>query len=171
MRGRSRRRSRFRHWRRRVRLRSSAFRSVGTSLGEHDRPDVEIVAYDELIDRFGDAAEPLLREQVAEALLYKGITLGELDGPDAEIVAYDELIERFGEASEALLREQVAKALFYKGITLGELDRHDAEIAAYDELIERFGAATESVLSEAVNRARAAREQAGSDEADVGPQT
>ena len=97
--------------------------------------------------------------------------MGEHDRPDVEIVAYDELIDRFGDAAEPLLREQVAEALLYKGITLGELDRHDAEIAAYDELIERFGAATESVLSEAVNRARAAREQAGSDEADVGPQT
>src|SRR4051794_24705959 len=106
MRGRGGRRSRFRHSRPRVRLRSSAFRSVGIRLGELDRLNAEIAAYDELIERFGEASEAPLGEQVAKALLNKGSTLRVLDRPDAEIAAYDELIERFGDASAALLREQ-----------------------------------------------------------------
>ena len=44
-----------------------------------DRSEEALGVYDEVVARYGDAPEPALREQVARALVNKGVTLGELD--------------------------------------------------------------------------------------------
>jgi hypothetical protein len=72
---------------------------------------LELSVYGEVVTRFGEAAEPALREQVAKALVGKGYRLGVLGQPEAEVAAYDEAVTRFGEAAEPALREQVAMAL------------------------------------------------------------
>ena len=72
--------------------------------------------------RFGDATELPLREQVAMALVNKGVTLGHLDRSDGGDRVYDELVARFGDAPEPAVREQVAMALIGKGVMLGQLD-------------------------------------------------
>ena len=51
----------------------------GNALGALDRPADAIAVYDEVVSRFGDAPEPTLRQQVADALSNKGITLEGLD--------------------------------------------------------------------------------------------
>jgi hypothetical protein len=43
--------------------------------------DEAVAVYDQVLDRFGDATDPALREQVATALLYKGAALGQLSRP------------------------------------------------------------------------------------------
>lgn len=120
------------------------------ALGELSRPDDEIAAYTELIDRFGKSDLLSLQERVAKALINRGITLGTLERHDDEIAAYDELIERFGKTDVPTLQEEVAEALVNKGITLGALERHDDAIAAYDELITRFGKSDLPALQEPV---------------------
>ena len=57
-----------------------------------------VAAYDEVVARFGDAAEPALREQVARALVNKGVSSGELGASAAEVAVYDEVVARFGDA-------------------------------------------------------------------------
>jgi hypothetical protein len=47
----------------------------GVRLGELGRSVEETAVYDDLIERFGNASEPALREQVAKALLNKGLSL------------------------------------------------------------------------------------------------
>jgi hypothetical protein len=49
---------------------------LGT-LGGLGRWQEAIAAYDEVERRFGDAQEPALREQVARALVNKGVRLGQ----------------------------------------------------------------------------------------------
>jgi hypothetical protein len=49
-------------------------------------------------------------EEVANALVNKGITLGALDRSAEAIAVYDDLLARFSTATELPLREQVAKA-------------------------------------------------------------
>jgi TolA-binding protein len=66
------------------------------------------------VARFGDAPEPALREQVAKALVNKGVTLGELGRSEEAAGVYDQVVARFGDAPEPALREQVAKALRMK---------------------------------------------------------
>jgi L-rhamnose isomerase len=96
------------------------------TLGELGRNDEEIVAYDEVVERFGVATELELRDLVGKALLFKGATLGELGRNNEAIVAYDEVVERFGTAIEPPLRRWVAMAVSYKGEAL-------ASSASYEE--------------------------------------
>ena len=74
---------------------ASALIMKGITLGSLDRGEEEIVAYDEVVKRFGDATEPAIRERVASALVNKGITLGSLNRSEEEIVAYDDVVKRF----------------------------------------------------------------------------
>jgi hypothetical protein len=99
--------------------------------------------------------QPALREQVARALVNKGITLGTLNRSADAIAAYDDVVARFGDAAEPALREQVAGALVNKGIRLGTLNRSAEAIAVYDDVVARFGDAAEPALREAVDAARA----------------
>ncbi|UNP89581.1 hypothetical protein MNZ22_04085 [Aeromonas encheleia] len=116
----------------------------------HKQADLEqeITVYDELIQRFGTSNVPALQEQVAKALVNKGVTLGQLDRLEDEITVYDELIQRFGTGDVPAVQEQVAAALVNKGITLGQLDRLEGEIAGYDELIQRFGTSNVPAVQE-----------------------
>ena len=127
--------------------------NTGVLLGELGRSEEEIAVYDELLARFGEAPEPALREQVANALLNKGVRLGALDRSEEAVAVYDDVVGRFGEAPEPALREQVAEALVYKGVRLGAVERLEEEIAVYDELLARFGEAPEPALREQVANA------------------
>ena len=128
----------------------AALFNKGVTLGQLNRSEEEIQAYDEVLRRVGDATEPALREQVARALFNKGFRLGRLNRSEEEIQAYDEVLRRFGDATEPALREQIAKALFNKGVTLGQLSRAEEEIQTYDEVLRRFGDTTEPALREKV---------------------
>jgi hypothetical protein len=82
-----------------------------------------------------------LREQVARALVNKGVTLGRLRHLAEANAVYDALSAR---ATEPALREQVARALVVEGVRLADqLNRPDEAIAVYDALIARFEDATE----------------------------
>ncbi|MDZ7305400.1 MAG: SIR2 family protein, partial [candidate division KSB1 bacterium] len=104
----------------------------GYVLGQLNRSEEALAAYDEVLRRFGEATELPLREQVARALVNKGYRLGQLNRSEEELAAYDEVLRRFGEATELPLREQVARALVNKGYRLGQLNRSEEELAAYD---------------------------------------
>lgn len=121
--------------------------------GELNQNEAAIATYDEVLRRFGQAAEPGLREAVARALVNKGAKLNQLNQKVAATSIYDEVLRRFGEATEPGLRVQVAKALINKGITQSQLNENDAAIATYDKLLHRFGEAAEPGLREPVARA------------------
>ena len=63
-------------------------------LGELDRPQEALTAYQQLIDDYRD--DPSLREQVASALYNLGVTLAQLDRPQDELTAYQQLIDDYG---------------------------------------------------------------------------
>jgi hypothetical protein len=98
------------------------------------------------------------REQVAKALVNKGITLGALGRGEEALGVYDDVVARFGAATELALREPVAMALVNKGVTLGTLGRSEEEIAVYDDVVARFGAVEEPELKDLVERARNLRD-------------
>ena len=127
--------------------------NTGVILGELGQPEDGIAAYDQVVERFGEATGPALREQVAKALVNKGVTLGQLGRSEEAAGAYDQVVERFGEATGPALREQVAMALVNKGVRLGVLGRSEEAAGAYDQVVERFGEATEPALREQVARA------------------
>ena len=84
-------------------------------------------------------------EEVARALVNKGVTLGQLGRNEEAIAVYDDVVGRFGIATEL---PQVARALVNKGFALGQLDHSEEAIAVYDDVVGRFGTATELPLRE-----------------------
>lgn len=61
-----------------------------------------------------------LKEQVAKALLNKGVSLGALDRGVEAIAVYDDLVGRFGASDAAPLRDLVAKTRERRAASLGE---------------------------------------------------
>lgn len=126
--------------------------NMGNRLGDLDRPEEAIAAYDDVGVRLGEASEPELREWVCAALLNKAVTLGNLDRSLEAIATYDDVLARFGDQSDGQ-SEEVAQALLNKGVRLGVLDRSEEAMAAYDELVARFGQAPEPDLRRSVAKA------------------
>ncbi|HEY0328787.1 MAG TPA: tetratricopeptide repeat protein [Rhodopseudomonas sp.] len=126
---------------------------AANKLASAGRKEEEIAVYDQVLSRFGTAHQPELREQVARALVLKGLTLGSVGRNDEEIAVYDQILGRFGTAEQTVFREAVARALVLKGLTLGSLGKSDEEIAVYDEVVSRFGNAEQPVLCEQVAHA------------------
>ncbi|MFH0778479.1 MAG: hypothetical protein V2A71_07585, partial [Candidatus Eisenbacteria bacterium] len=98
-----------------------------------------LVAYDELVGRFGDDEMPEVRKWVAKALFIKGATLRQLNRPEDELDAWDELLGRFGDDETPEVRKWGSTALFSKGVVLRQLNRPEDALAAYDLLVARFG--------------------------------
>ena len=87
----------------------------GAALSQGQKWDEAVVAYDEVVRRFGDAEETALLEPVGKALVNKGIALGRAEKTEEELAVYDEVVRRFGESKETSLLERVARALNNKG--------------------------------------------------------
>jgi tetratricopeptide (TPR) repeat protein len=118
----------------------------GVALGKLGKPQEAIGVFDDVVTRFGKAAELKLRVQVAIALVNKGISLGKLGKPQEAIGVYDDVVTRFGKATEHELRVRVAMALVNKGAGLGELGKSQEAIGVYDDVVTRFGKADEPEL-------------------------
>jgi tetratricopeptide (TPR) repeat protein len=125
----------------------------GVALGQADRVEESLAAFDEVARRFAGRPEPALAEQVAKALFNKGVVLGRAGRVEEELAAFDEVARRFAGRPEPALAEQVAKALFNKGVALGQADRVEEELAAYDEVERRYGGRTEPAIAEQVAKA------------------
>jgi tetratricopeptide (TPR) repeat protein len=106
-----------------------------------------------LIVRFQDRKEPQIVEQVAKAMVNKGISLWVLNRSEEEIAVYDDLIVRFQDRKEPQIVEQVAKAMVNKGISLWVLNRSEEAITVYDDLIVRFQDRKEPQIVEQVAKA------------------
>lgn len=65
---------------------------------------------DELITVFGEATEPELQAQVANALSNKAFGLYSLRSIDQAVATYDDLIARFETATDPALAERVQEA-------------------------------------------------------------
>ena len=70
------------------------------TLGQLGRREEAIAVYDDVVGRFGTATELPLLEEVARALVNKGVTLGQLGCNEEEIAVYDDVVGRFGTATE-----------------------------------------------------------------------
>ena len=98
-----------------------------------------IMAYHELIVRFGTTDDPDLQMRVAWALSDKGDTQRELGDFTAAIATYEDLIKRFGNSEAPECQTVVVLALFDKGDMQRELGDFGSAIATCEDLIERSG--------------------------------
>jgi tetratricopeptide (TPR) repeat protein len=125
--------------------------SIASILDATKHHEEAIAIFDEVVRRFSE--EKSLGEQVAKALVKKGVRLGQLQRSEEAIAVYNEVIGRFGSSDEIALQEQVAKTQFNKGVRLGQLQRHEEAIEVYNEVISRFGSSKDAVLQEQVEKA------------------
>ena len=90
---------------------AQALVAKGYVLGELGRAEEEIAVYDDLLARFGNAAELPLREQVARGLVNKGFRLGALGRSEEAIASFEELLARFGFADDPVFVDVSERAL------------------------------------------------------------
>lgn len=107
-----------------------------------------IAVYDEVVKRFEVASEAAIREQVALALVNKGIMLVNLNLNEDAIAIFDEVVKRFKDVSEAVVREKVAMALINKHSILKMLNRDEEAMVVYNEVNERYGDVTWAAVRE-----------------------
>ncbi len=112
-------------------------------------PDA-IAAYDEVLNRFRESNEPVVRKVVIAAFVSKGVALGAIGRYLDAIAAYDEALNRLGASDDPALHQLAAMAYVSKGLSLGQLGRHEDEIAVYGEAVDRFGESDNSALAEPV---------------------
>jgi tetratricopeptide (TPR) repeat protein len=115
--------------------------TVSTS-SETGDPSVEIQVATEIIEQPGAPVE-----QVARALVTRGIAKGQLGDAEGEIEDYTRVIELEGAPVEL-----VARALVYRGITKGQLGDAEGEIEDDTRVIELEGAPVELVARALVYR-------------------
>jgi tetratricopeptide (TPR) repeat protein/predicted transcriptional regulator len=93
---------------------------------------------------FPEENHPL--EQVANALVNKGIALRTMGKPDEAVATYDSVVERFGSSKNETLLVLVVVALFSKGVALRAMGKPDEAVTAYDSVVERFGSSKNEFL-------------------------
>ena len=100
--------------------------------------EAAIVAYEEVVERFGASDTPEVQVLVAWALGERGNMQSELGKFEAAIEAYDEVLERFGTSDVAEIQEWVPAVLTHRGITRAMQDNIDGAIADFDKAIQYF---------------------------------
>ena len=105
-----------------------------------------VLAYEEVVERFGASEDPNLQWRVATALTDKGDAFRQLDDPASAVLAYEEVVERFGASEDSVLRQLVVTALDFKGDAFRQLGDMASAVLAYEEVVERFGASEDPDL-------------------------
>ena len=134
---------------------AQALVNKGVVLGQLQRPEDELAAYEEVIRRMGDRPELPLLERVAKALVNKGITLGQLQRPEEALAAYEEVIRRMGDRPELPLLERVAAALVNKGELFIQQKRFQEARIILHQVIDKFSPIQHQGIQIEVSRARA----------------
>ena len=120
------------------------------ALKNQNRLEDALVAFDEVVRRFGDSEIPMVSCLVALALSGKGYVLDDLDRLEDALTAYDEVVHRFAESHMPVVLGLVAMVLVSKGIALGRLNRPEDALAACEEVVRRFGDSETPALPESV---------------------
>jgi hypothetical protein len=123
------------------------------------------IAYDRLIDRYGDDESPALREQVALALRNKGVALAGLGRQEEAVAVHALAVERFGDDESAPVREHVATALTNSAGALRSLGREEEAVAAFEQVVERYAADGLAAVQDLVATAREALEPPAAEDA------
>ncbi len=76
------------------------------ALAELNRLDEAIAILDQVVGRWGNSADPHLRERISKALLNKASALIQLSHREQALATYEEILMRFGSASDPELRRQ-----------------------------------------------------------------
>ena len=79
------------------------------------------------------------QEDVAYALLSKGIAYGQLGETASAIQCFEALVGRFVESDGEIFQELAAQAFFGKGVAYGQLGETAQALVSFEEIMTRFG--------------------------------
>ena len=117
----------------------------GVILSKLNRPEDALVAFDEVVERFGVSESPALLEQVAKALVNKGVILSKLNRPEDALVAFDEVVRR----SESPENRWQAHSIRAKVIlSSGDRSASEQDIAAILAILPKLDSLTKDSLDE-----------------------
>jgi tetratricopeptide (TPR) repeat protein len=112
---------------------------------EEERYGDAIAAFDDVVERYGDATDASTSGLVGEALYRKAFCLHRIEREEEALATYEELAARYRGAQE--FGAQLSRALFHQASTLVRLGRPEEAITVWEELQERYGDATEPPLA------------------------
>ncbi|MBQ5470196.1 MAG: hypothetical protein IIT54_06285, partial [Acetobacter sp.] len=77
-----------------------------------------LALYDELLQKFGNETDIIIKVEVASTTNCKGLALYYLKRKEDAIKAYDACIQKFGNETDIVIKAKVAQAMSYKSIVL-----------------------------------------------------
>ena len=116
-----------------------------------------IVAYGEMVNRFGVSDTPEIQEYIAVALVGKGVMRAELGDYDGAIATCDDVVERFGTSNTPELQVWIAEALAHKGEIQDVIGHMADALRTCEELEGRLGALSSDEENEFAWRAMCMR--------------
>ena len=129
--------------------------NISRTLEDLNNPEASLASYDDLLHRYGESEQSMIREVCANALFNKGLLLGEkLNNSEAEIASYDELLNRYGGLEYSKIREHCAGALGNKIVVLGRLGKLSAAISCFEDLHTRYAQSEDLEIQQQCHSAR-----------------
>ena len=112
--------------------------NMGHTHGLMGDSHLELAVYHDMLLRFGDEQDALVRLEVAKALVNIGTVLGETEGWAAELKAYERALEWIGDSSDPAMSLQVAFALSNSARVLCEMGEISEAIFLLEDLTDRI---------------------------------
>ena len=129
--------------------------NISRTLEDLNNPEASLASYDDLLHRYGESEQSMVREVCANALFNKGLLLGEkFNNSEAEIASYDELLNRYGELEYSKIQEHCAGALGNKIVILGRLGKLSAAISCFEDLHTRYAQSEDLEIQQQCHSAR-----------------
>ncbi|MDQ3803260.1 MAG: SIR2 family protein [Acidobacteriota bacterium] len=131
---------------------AKALNNKGFTLSTGDSPEDAFAAFQEVLNRFGDSEDTLLRQQVARALFNIGVKLVDRKDFEEAIATFESALAKAGDAAAP---EFVGSVLYNKGFAHQELKQMETAMSAYGRVVEILAETTDpfarEVLANALN--------------------
>jgi tetratricopeptide (TPR) repeat protein len=119
------------------------------TLGELNRHEEALDAYEKIIEQFDGTSSPDLRILRVTAQVNINNSLRGLGRHELALKGFDKIIDQFSGSSEPKLREAVSRSLLAKADLLEQLGRYELALATNTQLVDQFSGDPELRQSQA----------------------
>lgn len=101
--------------------------------------DAALLAFGDVVQRFGGSVDRTMQVLVAQALIHGGHAQRLLGDLDSALLAFEEVVQRIGSSRDNWRRLWVGRALICKGLTLHESGDNETALLVFKEVAKRYG--------------------------------